>query len=82
MTEPIIYRTLGRVDYARSYAAMSRFTSTRDADTADEFWYVQHPPVYTLGMAGKREHLLDTGAVPVIQTDRGGQVITTVPARW
>lgn len=53
---------------------MQRFTDTRSTDTPDELWLLQHPPVYTLGQAGKREHLLNTGNIPVYPIDRGGQV--------
>lgn len=53
---------------------MQRFTAERDENTADEIWLVEHPPVYTLGQAGKPEHLLNPGNIPVVQTDRGGQV--------
>jgi lipoyl(octanoyl) transferase len=71
---PIFIRHLGLVDYAPTYEAMQRFTAHRDADTLDELWFLQHPPVYTLGQAGKREHLLNTGQIPVYHIDRGGQV--------
>ncbi len=53
---------------------MQRFTDQRTAQTADELWFLEHPPVFTLGMAGRREHLLAPGAIPVVHTDRGGQV--------
>lgn len=53
---------------------MQRFTQNRDAETGDEIWITEHPPVYTLGLNGKREHLFDTGDIPVISSDRGGQV--------
>lgn len=53
---------------------MQRFTQNRDAETADEIWITEHPPVYTLGLNGKREHLLNTGDIPIISSDRGGQV--------
>ena len=70
----LICRTLGRCDYQPVFEAMQTFTAARDADTPDELWRVEHPPVFTLGLAGKPEHLLAPGAIPVIQTDRGGQV--------
>ncbi len=69
-----VVRHLGLCEYPLTYATMSAFTRQRHVLTPDEIWYVQHPPVYTLGMSGKREHILDPGAIPVIQTDRGGQV--------
>lgn len=53
---------------------MQEFTATRNANAADELWLVEHPPVYTQGMNGKPEHLLDLGDIPLVQTDRGGQV--------
>jgi len=71
--ETLLHR-LGMVDYLETWQQMRAFTDTRSANSADEFWLVQHPAVYTLGQAGKREHVLDAGAIPVISTDRGGQV--------
>ncbi|MDN5844428.1 MAG: lipoyl(octanoyl) transferase LipB, partial [Alcaligenaceae bacterium] len=65
---------LGRCDYEQVFSRMRTFTDTRDADTADELWLVEHPPVFTQGQAGKAEHLLCPGDIPVIQSDRGGQV--------
>ena len=70
----LVVRYSGLCDYPDSYRRMVEFTRNRDQSTPDEIWFLQHPPVYTLGLAGKAEHLLDTGAVPVIRTDRGGQV--------
>jgi lipoyl(octanoyl) transferase len=70
---PLI-RHLGRVDYQPIWHQMQHFTDTRTAQTADELWFLEHPPVFTLGMAGRREHLLAPGDIPVQQTDRGGQV--------
>src|SRR5664279_1328545 len=67
-------RNLGLQDYETSWQAMQRFTQERSADTPDETWIVEHFPVYTLGLSGKREHLLNTGNIPVINSDRGGQV--------
>lgn len=61
-------------DYQQTLAAMREFTATRDAATADEIWLVEHPPVFTLGLAGRTEHLLGPGDIPVIRTERGGQV--------
>jgi len=69
-----VLRNLGLQDYETTWQDMQRFTQDRDAETADELWIVEHPPVYTLGLNGKREHLLSTGAIPVINSDRGGQV--------
>lgn len=70
----MITRWLGRVDYAPTLEAMRRFTDQRNADTADEIWILEHPPVFTLGMAADRAHVLAAGDIPVVQTDRGGQV--------
>lgn len=70
----IAVRTLGRQDYEPLWRAMQRFTDERDGTTQDEIWFTEHPPVYTLGLNASREHLLDTGDIPVIQIDRGGQV--------
>ncbi len=71
---PIHVRSLGMVDYEPTWRAMQRFTAERNADTVDEIWLVQHPPVYTLGQAGKPEHLLNPTAIPVVKIDRGGQI--------
>jgi lipoyl(octanoyl) transferase len=61
-------------DYQTVWHAMQNFTVLRDSNTLDELWIVEHPAVYTLGLNGKREHLFNTGDIPVIQSDRGGQV--------
>ncbi|EDN69103.1 Lipoate-protein ligase B [Beggiatoa sp. PS] len=60
--------------YESTYQAMQQFTDNRTVDTLDELWVLQHPPVYTLGQAGKREHLLNPGNIPIYHVDRGGQV--------
>ena len=70
----VVIRNLGLQDYEAIWFDMQRFTQERNSETADELWIVEHLPVYTLGLNGKREHLLDTGSIPVINTDRGGQV--------
>ena len=71
-------RRLGLVEYAPTYEAMRRFTAARGAQTADEFWLVQHPPVYTVGIAGRPEHFPRegsiAGSIPVERIDRGGQI--------
>ena len=64
----------GRVDYRATYDAMRAFAAERTPDTPDELWLCEHPPVFTQGLAGKADHLLNPGAIPVVQTDRGGQV--------
>ncbi|HXF46876.1 MAG TPA: lipoyl(octanoyl) transferase LipB [Burkholderiaceae bacterium] len=69
-----VVRTLGRADYLSTWQAMREFSARRTAGTPDEIWLLEHPPVYTLGQAGRREHLLDPGAIAVVATDRGGQV--------
>ncbi|MFC6632768.1 lipoyl(octanoyl) transferase LipB [Microbulbifer taiwanensis] len=69
-----IVRNLGRRDYESVWRAMSRYTDTRDDSSLDEIWCVEHEPVFTQGQAGKAEHLLNTGDIPVVQVDRGGQV--------
>ncbi|MCK5396513.1 MAG: lipoyl(octanoyl) transferase LipB, partial [Gammaproteobacteria bacterium] len=70
----LIIRHLGQQPYESVWQDMQRFTEQRDKNTNDEIWIVQHPPVFTLGKAGKAEHLLNTGDIPVVQVDRGGQV--------
>lgn len=74
MTLPIAIRHLGRVDYQATWEAMQAFTTGRTAETPDELWVVEHAPVFTLGQAGKPEHLLTDIGVPVIKIDRGGQI--------
>ncbi|MCS6785564.1 MAG: lipoyl(octanoyl) transferase LipB [Thiobacillaceae bacterium] len=74
MAPPIHVRHLGRSDYATTWRAMQAYTAARGPDTADELWLTEHPPVYTLGQAGRREHLLRDIGVPVLAVDRGGQV--------
>jgi lipoyl(octanoyl) transferase len=70
----MLIRQLGRVDYAPSYDAMVAFTGARDASTPDELWMCEHPPVFTQGIAGREDHLLAPGSIPVVKTNRGGQV--------
>ena len=67
-------RRLGRVEYEPTWHAMQAFTASRTADTPDELWIVEHPPVYTLGQAGKPEHVLRDVDIPIVKIDRGGQV--------
>lgn len=73
MNPPLI-RELGLCDYVPVWRAMQQFTDSRTSDTPDELWVLQHNPVFTQGQAGKAEHVLDPHGIPVIQTDRGGQV--------
>ena len=72
--ETLIIRQLGRRAYEGVWHAMQEFTDNRDAGTRDEIWLVEHEPVFTQGQAGKEEHLLFTGDIPVVKVDRGGQV--------
>ena len=69
-----VIRNLGLQDYESIWHNMQQFTQNRNPETPDEIWVVEHFPVYTLGLNGKREHVLNTGNIPVINTDRGGQV--------
>ncbi|WP_040642474.1 lipoyl(octanoyl) transferase LipB [Pseudoalteromonas spongiae] len=70
----LIVRQLNRQDYEPVWQAMQHYTDTRDENAADEIWLVEHNPVFTQGQAGKEEHLLMTGDIPVVKVDRGGQV--------
>ncbi|MFO1388332.1 lipoyl(octanoyl) transferase LipB [Cellvibrio sp.] len=75
VSQPLLEVTnLGLQPYEQVWAAMTEFTNTRTADTTDQLWLVEHPPVFTQGQAGKAEHLLVPGDIPVLQSDRGGQV--------
>jgi lipoyl(octanoyl) transferase len=69
-----LLKFLGQVPYEPSWRDMQRFTDERDAQTRDEIWFLEHPPVFTLGMNGRPEHILAAGDIPVVQIDRGGQV--------
>ena len=69
-----VLRWLGRAEYEPTWRAMQRFVEERAPDTADELWFLEHPPVFTLGMNSRPEHLLAPGDIPVVQIDRGGQV--------
>jgi len=71
---PILVRDLGRQPYGPIWRAMQRFTDARNLETPDELWVVEHDPVFTLGQAGKSEHVLMPGDIPVLHVDRGGQV--------
>lgn len=74
MSKRLVTRKLGRTGYAAVWQAMRSFTEQRGPDTADELWLLEHDPVFTQGKAGKAEHLIHPGAIPVVHTDRGGQV--------
>ena len=71
---PLVVKHLGRADYEATWHAMQAFTAERGPDTPDEIWLLEHPPVFTLGLAGKREHILQVTDIPIIPIDRGGQV--------
>ncbi len=70
----MLLKSLGLADYQATVAQMQAFTQARAADTEDELWLCQHPPTFTQGLAGKAEHVLAAGNIPVVQTNRGGQV--------
>ena len=70
----VLIRDLGFKPLPDVWADMQTFTSERVGETPDEIWFVEHPPVYTLGMRGDRKHVLASGGIPVVQIDRGGQV--------
>lgn len=70
----IIVRDLGLSDYEEVFSAMKDFTAQRNKETTDELWLTQHNPVFTQGQAGKKEHILNQGNIPIVQSDRGGQV--------
>ena len=72
--DDVVVRDLGSVDYSHAWQLMQRFTDQRNESTPDEIWCLEHPAVFTQGQAGRAEHVLDAGAIPVIQSDRGGQV--------
>ncbi len=77
LTDPaplLTIKHLGVVDYESTWYTMQAFTAQRDCNTGDEIWLLQHPPVYTQGLAGKPEHLLTTPEIRVVKTDRGGQI--------
>jgi lipoyl(octanoyl) transferase len=73
-TGPLRIVRLGLADYQPTYDAMRRYTDARSDATADELWLVQHPPVYTVGIAGRPQHLPRAGAIPIVRVDRGGQI--------
>jgi lipoyl(octanoyl) transferase len=70
----LLTRALGLTEYTATFAAQKAFTAERGPDTPDELWLLQHAPVYTQGLAGKPEHLLESSEIPVVQIDRGGQI--------
>ena len=72
--DAVLVRALGRTAYAPTWEAMRAFTDARNDATPDEIWLTEHPPIYTLGLAGRREHLLRDNGIPVLRVDRGGQI--------
>jgi len=74
ISQQLIVRYHGMVDYVDTWQAMKAFVDDRSGNTIDELWVLEHPAVFTLGQAAKQEHLLGTGDIPVVQSDRGGQV--------
>lgn len=74
LSDQLIVRDLGLLPYEPTWLRMQAFTNERDAEAVDEIWSLQHEPVFTQGQAGKQEHLLNPGDIPVVQVDRGGQV--------
>ena len=82
MTDTPVLRELGLADYVPTLDAMRTFTDERGAETPDELWLLQHPRVFTQGQAGKAEHVLAPGDIPVVQVDRGGQVTYHGPGQW
>jgi len=80
--QPAVIRHLGQAEYEPTFAAMRAFTDARQEDTPDELWIVEHPPVYTLGLGADRGHLLaGASSIPVVQTDRGGEVTYQGPGQ-
>jgi lipoyl(octanoyl) transferase len=74
LTPSTVLRWLGRVDYLPTWQAMQAFTQARNTQTRDEIWFLEHPPIFTLGLNAKPEHVIAPGDIPVVQIDRGGQV--------
>lgn len=81
-TPAVVLRRLGLVDYREALGRMRDFTAAREPGTPDELWLLQHPPVFTQGQAGRAEHLLAPGDIPVVPVDRGGQVTYHGPGQW
>jgi lipoyl(octanoyl) transferase len=76
-----LLRTLGLVEYEPTWGAMQAFTASRTANTPDEIWLLQHPPIYTVGLAGRPEHLPASSPIPVLKIDRGGQITYHAPGQ-
>src|SRR3982751_886088 len=82
MSKPLLIRPLGRQPYEPVWRAMQAFTDARGPETADELWVVEHEPVFTLGQAGRWEHVLVPGEIPVVPVDRGEQAIIDTLLHW
>jgi lipoyl(octanoyl) transferase len=74
LASDFVTRSLGRTGYVETWRAMREFTEARDDGSRDEIWLTEHPPIYTLGLAGRREHVLRDNGIPILKVDRGGQV--------
>ena len=74
MKQPLVFKNMGCVDYEATQQTMQNFTDHRDESTPDECWFLEHPSVFTLGQAGREEHILNAHSIPVVRSDRGGQV--------
>lgn len=74
MIETVVIRELGLQEYSTVWQQLKSFTQQREPDTIDQLWFLEHLPVYTQGQAGRPEHILNPGAIPIVQSDRGGQV--------
>lgn len=74
ISDEVVVRDLGRIEYAAGWEAMRAFTDTRGADTVDELWLLAHPPVYTLGLNDRREPFANPDGIPIVPSDRGGQI--------
>ena len=81
LNAPLI-REFGRVEYTPTFERMQALTVARDVNSPDEFWLLEHPPVFTLGQAGLESHLLHATSVPLVHTDRGGQITYHGQGRW
>lgn len=82
VNDRLIVRDLGVREYGEVFDQQKAFTAARTPETPDELWFLQHPPVFTQGQAGKPEHLLLPGSIPVVQSDRGGQITYHGPGQW
>jgi len=77
----ILIKPLGLQPYEQTWQAMQAFTDNRQPETPDELWIVEHPPVFTQGLNGKAEHILQNSEIPIVQTDRGGQITYHAPGQ-